>query len=381
MRRPEVGILALAMLASACAFPTESPNWDMTWNLPVPDNNGMSIGVATFLPSGVTVVNSGTPPTPSAFSVAVSSIPGISRTLGTQCPTCPAATAPKPAFTAPTASTTINLSAGSSLSSATLFTGSQIVLTLTNGFGFDPINPPGGTPGTITLSVINGAATLGTLTLQGPANTIPSGATRQFTIALSGTINLANPLEVRMTMDSPAGGTAAANWVTMAPGQTFGATAAATINISTATVSIAAQSLTASATPIDLSEMDSSIVNRIVDDNQNRGTMFLRVTNPFTVGANATITFRSPTGTPVSQQITPITKTVVIPAAANGTTPNISTITVNLTGQELRRMFGRDLEAVFGGNTAAGTITVTPSQQIAVTSRIQVNFTVREQGQ
>ena len=69
----------------------------------------------------------------------------------------------------------------------------------------------------------------------------------------------------------------------------------------------------------------------------------------------------------------------MIPPAANGTTPNVSTIAVTLTGQELRRMFGRDIEAVFGGATQAGSVTVTPTLRIAVSARIQVNFTVREQ--
>ena len=66
MRRPEVGILALAMLAAAC-IPTEAPNWDMGWNLPIPDKGKLSIGVASFLPNGVTAV--GSPPT--AFGAAV----------------------------------------------------------------------------------------------------------------------------------------------------------------------------------------------------------------------------------------------------------------------------------------------------------------------
>lgn len=373
MRRTRLGIFALAMLASACAFPTEAPNWDMTWNLPLPDDNGMSIGVTSFLPSGVTTV--GTPPT--AFSATVSSVPPINRTLGAQCPTCPSATAPKPAFTAPVSSTTISLAAGSSLQSATLSTGSQIVIAITNGFGFDPINPPGGAPGTVTLAVSNGAATLGTLTLLGGVQTIPAGQVRNFTIPLAGTINTSTPISVTMTMDSPAG--AVSQPVTMSSGQTFTASATPTINISTATVSIAAQTLASTATPLDMSQVDSSVVRRIINDTQNRGTLFLTVTNPFTVGAGATITFRSPTGTPAAQQIVPIIKSITIPAAANATTPIVAKVSVALTGQELRRMFGRDLEAVFGGTTLAGAVTVTPALKISVSSRIQVNFTVREQ--
>src|SRR6478672_8632363 len=125
MRRPEVGIIALAMLASACAIPTELPNWDVTWNLPLPDNNAMSIGVATFLPNGVDTINAGTPRVPVAFGVKVASAPTISRTLGVQCPACPSATAQKPQFTAPPATSTISLTAGTNLNTATLFTGSQ----------------------------------------------------------------------------------------------------------------------------------------------------------------------------------------------------------------------------------------------------------------
>ena len=387
MRRPEVGILALAMLASACAFPTESPNWDMTWNLPVPDDNGMSIGVSTFLPSGVTLINSGTPPTPTAFSASVGSVPPISRTLGVQCPSCPSATAPKPAFTAPQSTTTISLSAGTSLNTATLYTGSQIVITLTNGFGFDPLNPPGGNPGLITLAVNNGSTTLGTLTLGGTATavagavptTIPAGQTKNFTVTLAGTINTAQALTVTMDMTSPAGGTAPSNFVTMNPNQLFQASAVPTINISSATVTIAAQTLNATATPIDMSNIDSAVVNRIVNDAQNRGAMFLTLSNPLTIGASANITFRSPTGTPASQAITPITKNITVAAAPNASTPAVSKVTINLTGQELRRMFGRQIEAVFGGQTNAGTLTVTPAQKITATSRIQVNFMVREQ--
>jgi hypothetical protein len=382
MRRPEVGIIALAMLASACAFPTESPNWDMTWNLPVPDDNAMNIGVSTFLPSGVTLVSSGG--TPTAFNASVSAVPPISRTLGVQCPTCPSATAPKPAFTAPAATTNISLAAGSSLTSATLFTGSQIVITLNNGFGFDPLNPPGGSPGTITLAVTNGTATLGTLTLGGTATTvpgavattIPANQSKNFTVTLSGAINTAQSIGVTMTMDSPAGGTAASNFVTMNPNQVFTASAVPTVNISSANVTIAAQTLTSSATPVDLSDIDSSVVNRITDDAQTRGAMFLTLTNPFTVGANATLTFRAPSGEPAFTQIT---KNVTITAATNATTPSTSKVSINLTGRELRSIFGRKVEMVFGGSTAAGSITVTPAQKITGSSRIQVNFSIREQ--
>ena len=178
-----------------------------------------------------------------------------------------------------------------------------------------------------------------------------------------------------MTMDSDSGTTASP--VAMNPNQPFTAVGVPTLNISSATVAIAAQPITASATPLDLSQVDSTIIRRIVDDNQNRGTLYLTITNPLTIGAASTITFRSPTGS--SPAITPITKNVTIAPATSGTTPTTTTAAVNLTGAELRRMFGRDIEAVFGGTTQAGTATVTPTQKIAISSRIQVNFTLKEQ--
>jgi hypothetical protein len=386
MRRPEVGIIALAMLASACAFPTEAPNWAMTWNLPVPDDNAMNIGVSTFLPSGVTLVSSGTPATPTAFNAAVSTNPTISRTLGVQCPSCPNASAPKPAFVAPVASTPVTLSAGTSLQMAALTTGSQILVTVNNGFTFDPLNPPGGVnsaTSSITIAVTNGSATLGTLTLGGlgttitgaVATTIPAGQSKQFTIPLAGTINTAQTINITMTMDSPAG--AAGSPVVMNPNQVFTATGVPTLNISTATVAIGAQALSSTATPIDLSQIDSSIVRRISNDTQNRGAMILTMTNPFTLGSNATITFQSPAS--ASPKMTPITKNIVIPPATNATTPSVSTLTIDLTGQELRSLFGRDVDVVFGGTTSAGTISVTPTQKMTATSRIQVNFNIKEQ--
>jgi hypothetical protein len=382
MRRSLKGTLALAVLAAACAFPTEMPNWDMTWNLPLPQENGpQKIGVQKMLPSGVTLIAPIPPATaPSAFSAQVNSVPPINRTLGVQCPTCPSATAPKPAFTAPPATTTINLTAGTALNTATLFSGSQIVLTLANGFTFDPINPPGGSPGTVTLTVTNGSTTLGTLTLLGGAQTIPAGQSKQFTIPLAGSINTAQPLSVTMTMDSPAG--AAGQPVTMNPNQLFSVSATPTINISSATVTLGAQSIDSPGQPVDLSSIDTTVANRVPDSTTTQGTLFLTITTPFTVSANATLTF---TGTRATQDgdgpivlvpITPVVKNITLPAKT--ATQSTFTIPISLTGQELRRMLGSELVATFTGTTNAGSTIVTPASEITITGRMQIHFYVKE---
>ena len=379
MRRTHIGMLAVAMLATACTIPTEFPNWDTEWDLPVfVDDLGIDIADIT-LPAGITIDSTtATPSVRTGFSVEVSSAPAIVRTLGVQCPTCPNATAPKPAFTAPPATSTITLTSGSSLQSATLIGGSQIVVQVTNGFGFDPINPPGGSAGTVTLTVTNGAATLGTLTLQGPANTLPSGSTRSFTIPLAGTINTASPITVLMTMDSPAG--AAAQPVTMNASQTFTVTSTPTIKVSTATVSLAANPIDPSSTGMDDLAEFSGLSKRVVDSATTQGAMILTITNPMTIGANAVLTFTGdkeeelPSGNTVVSPITPVVKNVVIPPGGAGT----STVTVNFTGSELRRLLGANVVATFTGATTAGTTAVTPTSRVTMAARIQMRFFVKE---
>jgi hypothetical protein len=382
MRSSLRGTLALAVLVAACAIPTEAPNWDMTWNLPLPQPNGpQKIGVQKMVPGGVTLIPPVAPATtPTAFNVQVSSVPPINRTLGVQCPTCPNGTAQKPPFTAPTATTTINLTAGTALNTATLFTGSQIVLTLNNGFTFDPINPPGGAPGSVTLTVTNGAATLGTLTLLGGSQTIPAGQSKQFTVALAGTINTSSPLSVSMTMDSPIG--AAGQPVAMNASQTFTVSGTPTINISTATVTLGSQAIDSPGQPMDLSGIDTTVANRIADSTTNQGTLFLTITTPYTVSASATMTFtgtrdvQTSNGSTSQVAIVPVVKAITLPAKT--ATQSTFTVPISVTGQELRRMLGTDLTATFTGTTNAGTTIVTPASEIQITGRMQIHIYARE---
>jgi hypothetical protein len=377
MRRPEVGIFALAMLASACAIPTESPNWDMTWNLPVPDKGALSIGVASFLPNGVTAV--GTPPI--AFSATVGSPPPISRTLGSDCASCVpvnGTNSPKPAFSSTPPATSVNLAAAASLTSATLAAGSQVVFTINNGFNFDPIRPQAGSnvtnTGNMTLTVNNGAATLGVLTILGTTSAITANAISTFTLPLAGTISGAQPLSVTMTLTSPPGSNVVIN-----TSQVISISAVPTINIASATVSIGAQAVNAPADTVDMSNIDSTIIKRVKDTSATQGTMFLTITNPFTVGGAMNVGFTSPPGTPAAQTITPISKSVTLTAAANGTTPSVSTVTIAFTGTELRHILGHKLLVAFGGQTNAGSLTVTPSQTVSASSRLQLTLNLKAQ--
>ncbi len=362
------------MLALACAIPTESPNWEMTWNVPVPDKGALSIGVASFLPNGVTTV--GTPPT--SFSATVGSPPAISRTLGSDCGSCVpinGTNAPKPAFSSAPPATSVNLAASASLTSATLAAGSQVVFTINNGFNFDPIRPQAGSnvtnTGNMTLTVNNGAATLGTLTILGTTSAITASAISTFTLPLAGTITGSQPLSVTMTLTSPAGSN-----VTINTSQVISISAVPTINISSATVSIGAQAVNAPADTVDMSNIDSTIIKRVKDTSATQGTMFLTITNPFTVGGAMNVNFSSAPGSPA---IVPITKSVTLTAAANGTTPNVSSVTIPFSGTELRHLLGHKLLIAFGGQTNAGSLTVTPGQLVSVSSRLQLILNLKAQ--
>ena len=70
---------------------------------------------------------------------------------------------------------------------------------------------------------------------------------------------------------------------------------------------------------------------------------------------------------------------MTLTAAANGTTPNVSTVAVDLSGKELRNILGHKLLIGFGGNTAAGSLTAAPTQKVSVTSRLQLNFSLKAQ--
>src|SRR5205823_2218936 len=148
------------------------------------------------------------------------------------------------------------------------------------------------------------------------------------------------------------------------------------IIVSSATVNLAAQPVTAQPDTIDLSNLDSAIVKRVADSTSSQGALFLTMTNPFTVGGAMVITFSSPAGTPA---ITPISKNLTLTPAATATAPNVSTVTVPLSGKELRSILGHKLVVVFTGTTGAGVMTVTPTQKVLVSGRMQITAFIKEQ--
>src|SRR5690242_11833854 len=197
MRHSVAGVvLTTVVLAAGCDVPTSVPNWDMTWNFPA---SSVTIPVGSFLPNGFTLTQSG-----AAFQANVNAVT-ITRTLAQDCPACATGVpAPKPAYSSSVTSSPVSLPLN--VTAATLIT-DTVFVTMVNRYQFDPINPGGGASGSMTFVISSGAATLGTLTLSGPTNTIPAnGATTTVKIPVTGTVSSAG-VSVRVDVTSPQGGT------------------------------------------------------------------------------------------------------------------------------------------------------------------------------
>jgi hypothetical protein len=343
------GLLLPVLALTACQFITDgAPIWDMTWNVPA---KSTSISVNSLLPAGVQSAGGG-------FQATVAAPAPITRTLGTDCATCAAAngqTTPKPAFTVTTSQ---SASLPSSISSATLVT-DTVVISINNGYNFDPINA-GGTPGSIKLTATSGSTTLGTQTFSGPASTIAAGQTTTFKLPISGVVG-SSGIQVVAVIDSPLGSPItidASRQMTISP-SVKGSTANSVL-ISTASVTLTNQSVSAAPTQLDLSNVDSSVVKRVT-----AGKLFLTVTNPFSVAGNLSISVNG------------VAKTLQL-AAGSATAP-VQNLSVDFTQAEIRQILGKSGNITIGG-TVSGTTPITAGQTVAVATRLQLTLCTDSEG-
>ena len=345
MSRFRAGLRLVALLSLvACDIPTGAPIYDTLWEVP---GKSTSISVNTILPSGVTLS-----PDKSAFQVVVTpSSLSINRTLGQDCSTCNALngqSAPKPAFVG-------GGSASASLPTAvtsTTLVRDTLAVTLTNGFNFDPIRPSASNRGWLVITVKNGAATIGRDSIDGNNLAFPASTNLVRKIALTGTITGANGIQVLTSLNSPVG-----DPVLIDVSRTVGVTGTfGTFSISAAQVAVANQSVSSSASDLDLASIDSSITKRV-----GGGSLLLNVGNPFNVTGNLTVNFAG--------AAMPIQKTVPL-------TGGVSSPTITFTKSELSAMFGRKIAMTLSGNVTGASATVAPGQVVSVASRLQVALTV-----
>ena len=337
------GVLLATLCFAACDIPTGLPKWDTTW---VVQSEGTTLSVGQLLPSSVQLNNN-------AFTLTLSPS-NFNTTLGARCGSCAALnglTGPKPAFTG---SFNTSIALPSDVVGAALTSGS-VNLVLTNNFNFDPIAPAGAvTAGSITITIKSGTTTLGTAVISGSNTTFAPGTTRPVGISLSGAIS--GPIDVTVTVDSPAGSAPATPYNTSA---TLAATATPTgLSVSSATVRVQSRNVTATQTTIDLSGVDTSISDHVAS-----GSLLLAINNPFNVTGNLTLTISGTSGGNIQKQI----------ALASGQ----SNLEVAFTGAELRSMLGRKVTlSINGPVSAASNVTVTPSQTLSVTSKIRLVISI-----
>jgi hypothetical protein len=356
-----LGILFLAGLA-ACDVPTKLPTWDQTWLIP---GDSTRVAVSELLPKSgeLTVSTAGGQP---IFALNVAAPAAISRSLGQVCSVCAAAngtTVPKPAFTV-VDSTGIVLP--TDLVAATIVSGS-LGYTITNGFGFDPIRPSAaGAPyGYFVIRVMNGTTLVAIDSVDGAVLAIgKNGATLQRALPLNvgaGSLGItaASPLELYVTLDSPAG-----DPTTINSNQSFSVTVQpAPIGLSQAQVNLANQQINAAQTSVDLSSVsDQALINRV-----QAGTLHLAISSPFGVQGTLTATFTAPGAAPIVKSI-PLT-------TAAQQAPNVS-----LTASELRALLGHTATLTVSGTVSSpsGTVTLTPTQVLSVTSTFEIILSTTE---
>ena len=347
--------MPLALLA-ACGLPTDvpkSPILDLRWVVP---SQSTRITVDNLLPlNGAVKVLLDS----SGFSVTVPAA-SVTRSLSQDCAPCVAANglvAPKPAFIVSTSTST---ALPAEIVSSTLLAGGanspSLRVTVNNGYTFDPLypNPSAGTPtGSAVITVSNGSTVLGRDSVNGATTRLPAGGTLTRNIPLSGTISGSSPVTVSFTVNSPAG-----EPVLIDASRSLTVTATPlNINVASTSVTVTNRAVSSSST-IDLAGVDSTISKRV----QN-GSLILSIVNPFNVTGALTVKLTPQGGAAIAKQVT--------------LAPNNSTVTISLTGPELRSLLGHSvLVSYTGAVNATGPVNVSPRQAVVVTTRLDVALQV-----
>jgi hypothetical protein len=353
MRQRLVGLVLILAAIAACDVPTALPNWDMTWDFPA---SGATISVNSFLPNGVTLT-----PTGSAFQTNLNPVT-ITRTLAQDCPQCaPNVAAPKPGYTSTTTGNATFLPAN--VTSATLVS-DTVYVSMVNRYQFDPLNPGGGATGTMAFTVSSGATVLGTLTLSGPTNTIPTGgATTTAKIPVSGIVTSAG-VSLRVDVTSPQGSTIT---LTAPAGQQFtytvriGGSATGPLIASSANLSLTNQGVRPN--PSDFSFDFGSA------DKADSALMFVTVNNPLNLSGTLIINFLGcgdgngnfSDGCPTFSNL--VSRSIPL-------TSGTASATFRFGSPGAKALLNAK-QVSFGGQLS-GTVTVTPTTAFSFTSRIQL---------
>jgi hypothetical protein len=334
-------LLAAVVLPAACDVPTGLPRLEPRFVLPL---EGTSIPVSQLLPAGV--IASG-----DVFRLALaptSARRSLGEICGSPCASLHGQVAPKPAFTG-TVTGTVPLPAG--VAAAVLASGS-VTVAVSHSFDFDPLRPQGSTTGgTLQAVVRSGSRQLGTTTID---QAFPRGTQLLRTIQLTPG-ELAGPVEVQVTLQSPTGDpaaidTAALLTVQVAPGA---------IDVAAVTASVTNRQVGVQPFTLDLTRVEEELRRRT-----RGGTLALTLANPFGVTGELELRLLAPqTGTDLRRPV----------QVAPGTT----TQRLALSEQELHGLLGARVEVTLAGPLGtAAPVVLQPGQELGLTTRLELTLEI-----
>lgn len=339
---------ALAVgLGVGCNVPTDAPVIDSRWLFEV---HSTTIGVEGLLPDSVSIDDG-------AFAVEATPV-AASEDLGGLCPDCrtgPGGSVPKPAFSG---SFEARASLPSGLSSGEVASGT-VQLELVHNFGFDPIRPPGGAPGSLvaTLTEETGGRVVARLELDGATDSLPPDASFSAMLPLApGSIGGA--LSMRFEVESPAGGTSAAHRVSINAQNHVRATATPMdVRLSSVRTDVLGRSASLEPAEVDVAGVDAGIVDRI-----QSGALVLEFANAFGAAMDAQLHI-------VQEADTVVSKPFKVTDGPNSTT------SVELTADEFRAFLGKPGVMLAGSGVVtspADGISLTPVMEVRIDGKIDL---------
>jgi len=349
--RPTILASGILLLASAaCEVPTEAPEVDTRWVVPVEET---TVSVGELLPDGEVTLNADS----SAFLVDADQ-EQVQQVLGDLCGLCTPAldgqTIPKPPF-----SDTVRATLGfpASIAAFTVQSGSVEIL-LENGLNFDPIRPGATATGSLTVEIRDSSDDdlLGSVVVDGVTSSLPPGGSLSETIVLMPT-SVEGELIVDVAVNSPLG-----DPVVLDRSLAFSATGTAVgIEVSDVTVDVSNQSVELDPVVLDTEDLDVELIERI-----QSGDIVLDLANPFGVSADLTLEIRGP-------GIATLTRNLTLSDDPESTTR------LSYTGTELQSFLGRPgitLEGSGVVNSGAGFLRVSPTDELVLDASLDVTLVV-----
>ena len=335
-----VTLLALAGLA-ACDVPTQLPQWEQAWLVPGPE---IAVSAADFMPASVGLNADST------LFLATTPVTAVSYTLAELCSACAdvdGTLAAKPEFQ-DTQTVATPLPAG--LVSATL-SGGSLQAALAHDLSFDPLRPstdPSSPRGYLVIRVRSGGSLVAYDSIDGADEAFPAGTTLTPSLPVQ-PVQVADGFGVEIIVYSPQG-----DPVVIDASDTVGVTIGpSTLEVSQATVDATAITIAPATTTLDLG-VDSTTAARV-----RGGALRLAVSNPLDVTGTLDLAFL----------VSPVVR------KSMAVVPGDSQERVEFTGEELGSILagpGVPVETSGSVSATAGTITVTPTQRLTLTSELEL---------